>query len=43
MQYAHDIMQRMACNECGNSHPKQSVYDIRLHTKIPATKNYMEL
>jgi len=29
--------------ECGNSPPKQSVYDIRLHTKSPAMKNYIEL
>jgi len=32
-----------ACNKCANSPPKQSVCDIRLHTKSPATKNYMEL
>jgi len=32
-----------ARNECGNSPPKQSVYGIRLHTKSPFTKHYMEL
>jgi len=30
-----------ACKERENT--PQSVYDIRLYTKSPATKNYMEL